>query len=62
MVKIAVGYVLRCYHSRDPNFNLEVIREGVVADDLEAEAKLEAKCQGPLEFIGSLFWVETEEE
>ena len=27
--KDAAGYVLQCYCSHDPNFNLKVIREGL---------------------------------
>ena len=45
-----------------PDFNHEVVREGVVTVGPKAEARLQVECQGSMEYVVSLFWVVTIEE
>ena len=61
-VRDAAGYVLRCYDSRDPNFNLNLIREGVAVAGPVADERLQEECQGVVDYVGSIFLVEVIEE
>ena len=58
-VKAVATYVLKCYRYRDPNFNLETIREGVVTASPVAMERLEMECHESADFVGSIFQVET---
>ena len=62
MMKAAAAYVLMCYRCRDPNFNLETIREGVTTTGPTTMERLEMECQGSEDFVGLMFQVETIEE
>ena len=61
-VKAALAYVLRCYRCHDPNFNLVSIQEGAMTAGPIAMERLEAECQGSVDFVGSIFQVENIEE
>ena len=61
-VKATSAYVLKCYCSRDPNFNLEMVHEGIATSGPIGEERLKEKCQGPVDYMGPIFQVGTIEE
>ena len=57
-----VQYVLACYRSRDPNFSLQPVREGITATDVAAaEAVQEAVLHAAEEVADSLALAEPDE-
>ena len=61
-VRDAAGYVLWCYCSRDPNFNLDLIWEEIAVAGPVAEERLQEECQGVMDYVGSIFKVESTKE
>ena len=62
LTKGAATYVLKCYYYCDPSFYLKTVREGVMLVSPPTMERPEAECQGSVNFIGSIFQVETIEE
>ena len=62
VVTLTAEYIFRCYRSRDPNFNLDLVREGAVVARPKAKERLQWECQGAVDHVTSVFWVEGTEE
>ena len=62
VVRLTVEYIFRYYHSHDPNLNLDLIWVGALVAGPEAEERLQWECQGAVDHVTSIFWVEATEE
>ena len=61
-VRVTTEYIFRCYRSRDPNFNLDLVREGAAVAGPEAEERLQRECQGAVDYVTCIFRVEAAEK
>ena len=48
-------YVLKCYHSRDPHFNLETVREGITTAGPLGAGRLKEEFQETVDYVGCIF-------